>query len=167
MKIAFSGTHGTGKTTSVYEHAYKLKLKYPNKKIIVLTEVAAECPLPINTDAKYESQLWIFNTQIKREIELSSKYDIVICDRTIVDNLAYSKLNGFHDLYESTLKLAVNYIESYSHIKVKLLKNNDHLHEDGIRDAKNIKFREDVEKIMVDTYNVLKSLGSEFKLEYV
>lgn len=56
MKIAISGTHGTGKTFSMFELARDYKLKYPNKEVTVVTEIARKCPLPINEDAQIKAQ---------------------------------------------------------------------------------------------------------------
>jgi cytidylate kinase len=57
MKIAFSGSHGTGKTTHVLKKAHELKLQYPNKSIDILSEVARKSYLPINQNSTKESQL--------------------------------------------------------------------------------------------------------------
>lgn len=56
MKIAVSGTHGTGKTLKMFELAKDYKLKYPNKEVTVITEIARKCPLPINEDAPLKAQ---------------------------------------------------------------------------------------------------------------
>ncbi len=58
--IAFSGTHGTGKTTSVFKLAYELKMENPTLKIGVLQETARTCPHPINKDTTPQAQSWIF-----------------------------------------------------------------------------------------------------------
>ena len=69
--IAFSGAHGTGKTTAVYDLAAKLKKNGVNVGII--TETARECPFPVMSSGCHVppeySQLWIFNRQMQAEIE--------------------------------------------------------------------------------------------------
>lgn len=87
--IALSGAHGTGKSTMAYKIASYLKLQ--GKDIILLDELARECPFEINKGATFETLMWIMCAQIKRELELKGKYDYVICDRTVVDTLAYAK----------------------------------------------------------------------------
>ena len=85
--IAFSGTYGTGKSTCAYNLAAKVKMQGLN--VVVLDEVARECPLPINQGASAATQYWILATQLRKEIKLTSKYDYVIADRSIMDTIAY------------------------------------------------------------------------------
>ena len=87
MKIAFIGTHGVGKTTLCYELAAALKRL--DLSVDLVKEVARRCPLPINRDTTADSQRWILHTQISDEIELSSAFDVIVCDRAILDNYAY------------------------------------------------------------------------------
>jgi hypothetical protein len=55
----------------------------------LVKEVARACPLPINRDTTLSAQAWILHTQVAREIELSARYDTIVCDRSAVDNYAY------------------------------------------------------------------------------
>jgi len=87
VKIAFIGTHGVGKTTLCYDLAARLKrLDY---SLDVVKEVARECPLPINQETTYSAQAWILHTQIARELEAASRHEVVVCDRSVLDNYAY------------------------------------------------------------------------------
>jgi len=87
VKIAFIGTHGVGKTTLCYETAAALKKR--DLSVEMVKEVARDCPLPINRDTNLAAQSWILHTQIAREIEAGNRYEIVICDRSVLDNYAY------------------------------------------------------------------------------
>jgi nicotinamide riboside kinase len=87
MKIAFIGTHGVGKTTLCYELAAALKRL--DQSVDLVKEVARRCPLPINQDTTSDAQRWILHTQIAEEIELASAFEIIVCDRAILDNYAY------------------------------------------------------------------------------
>jgi nicotinamide riboside kinase len=87
MKIAFIGTHGVGKTTLCYELAAALKRL--DLSVDLVKEVARHCPLPINRETTADAQNWILHTQVAREIELSHAYDVIVCDRAVVDNYAY------------------------------------------------------------------------------
>lgn len=82
--IGISGTHSSGKTTTMDY----LKQKYP--KLNLVSEAARDCPYPINENTSFESQEWIFRTQIKRELDAPLN-DITISDRTVYDQLAYVK----------------------------------------------------------------------------
>jgi nicotinamide riboside kinase len=90
MKIAFIGTHGVGKTTLCYDLAALLKRQALN--VDVVKEVARLSPLPINRKTSLESQTWILMTQVAEEIRSASQHDVVICDRSVLDNYAYMAL---------------------------------------------------------------------------
>lgn len=87
QKIAFIGSHGVGKTTLCFELAAALKRL--DLSVDLVKEVARGCPLPINRDTTSDAQNWILHTQVAREIELSGAFDVIVCDRAVVDNYAY------------------------------------------------------------------------------
>ncbi len=87
MKIALVGSHGVGKTTLCYELAARLKRR--NVDIEVVREVARRCPLPINQDTTVAAQQWILHTQISWEIEAAASHEVVLCDRSVLDNYCY------------------------------------------------------------------------------
>jgi nicotinamide riboside kinase len=87
MKIAFIGTHGVGKTTLCFELAAALKRL--DLSVDLVKEVARACPLPINRDTTHDAQNWILHSQVAREIELAGAYDMIVCDRAVLDNYAY------------------------------------------------------------------------------
>ncbi|MHB1193569.1 MAG: ATP/GTP-binding protein [Longimicrobiales bacterium] len=87
MKIAFLGTHGVGKTTLCFDVAARLKRL--DLAVDLVKEVARSCPLPINRDTTLEAQEWILHTQIAQEIAAASRYQVVVCDRSALDNYAY------------------------------------------------------------------------------
>jgi nicotinamide riboside kinase len=87
VKIALIGTHGVGKTTLCFELAARLKRL--DRGVELVTEVARDCPLPINRDTTLDAQAWILHTQCAREIAAESGGDVVVCDRSVLDNYAY------------------------------------------------------------------------------
>ena len=87
MKIAFLGSHGVGKTTLCFDVAARLKRL--DMAVDLVKEVARSCPLPINRDTTLEAQAWILHTQVAEEIVAASRYDVVVCDRSVLDNYAY------------------------------------------------------------------------------
>src|SRR5512143_3369100 len=90
MKLAFIGTHGVGKTTLCYDLASVLKRQGLN--IDVVKEVARLSPLPINRKTSLEAQLWILMSQVAEEIRSAAQHEVVICDRSVLDNYAYMTL---------------------------------------------------------------------------
>lgn len=87
LKIAFVGTHGVGKTTLCYDLAAHLKRLDLN--IDLVKEVARRCPLPINEQTTLDAQAWILHTQVAEEIAALAMYEVVVCDRSVLDNYAY------------------------------------------------------------------------------
>ena len=105
-KISLTGTAGTGKSTDVFRIIPILKHTYPSKRVINLNENAAHSPYKINKETTFESQLWIFTNQIQSELKLQSMYDILVCDRTLVDAIAYSSYVGLKELSNSMFELS-------------------------------------------------------------
>ena len=87
MKIALIGSHGVGKTTLCFELAAALKRR--NTDVEMVREVARRCPLPINQETTSAAQSWILHTQISWEIEADASHDVVLCDRSVLDNYSY------------------------------------------------------------------------------
>src|SRR5258706_4357439 len=87
FKVALVGTHGVNKTTIAYELAGVLKRK--GRTVELLTEIARECPFPLNEQATREAYQWIIARQVQLEIEKSPRADVLVCDRSVLDNFAY------------------------------------------------------------------------------
>lgn len=87
MKIAFIGTHGTGKTTLCFQLAAHLKRL--DRHVDLVKEVARHSPLPLNRQTTLDAQRWILHTQIAEEIAAEARHDCVVCDRSVLDNYAY------------------------------------------------------------------------------
>ena len=87
FKVALVGTHGVNKTTIAYELAGVLKRK--GRTVELLTEIARECPFPLNEQATREAYQWIIARQVQLEIEKSQRADVLVCDRSVLDNFAY------------------------------------------------------------------------------
>ena len=90
MKIAFIGTHGVGKTTLCYELAGILKRR--DVSVDMVKEVARLSPLPVNRQTSLQAQTWILMTQIAEEIRSGAHHQVVVCDRSVLDNYAYMLL---------------------------------------------------------------------------
>jgi nicotinamide riboside kinase len=102
MKIAFIGTHGVGKTTLCFELAALLKKR--DRIVEMVHEVARVCPLPINRDTTTDAQSWILHTEIASELAAQHKAEIVICDRSVLDNFCYLLHAGRAPLLEPLVK---------------------------------------------------------------
>jgi nicotinamide riboside kinase len=90
VKVAFIGTHGVGKTTLCYDLAAVLKRQ--SVHVDMVKEVARLSPLPINRQTSLHAQTWILMTQVAEEIRSASQHQVVVCDRSVLDNYAYMVL---------------------------------------------------------------------------
>lgn len=87
LKVAFVGTHGVGKTTLCFDLAAQLKRL--DLGVDLVKEVARRCPLPINEETTLDAQAWILHTQIAEELAATAQNEVVVCDRSVLDNYAY------------------------------------------------------------------------------
>ena len=154
MYISYTGSHGSGKTTAVYKTAFEMKLKYNDKRVVTLAEIASESPFKINKETTEESQLWIFTSQIKRELEMINMYDIIVGDRTCVDCIGYSLVAGFYALADAMIEVAKSHVHVYNEIIFKTIANNPYHFKDGIRSS-DTKFRSDVENAILEAYKMI------------
>ena len=136
MKIAFIGTHGVGKTTLCYDLAARLKRQ--DRAVDLVKEVARSCPLPINRDTTLQAQAWILHSQIAHEIAVAAQNEIVICDRSVLDNYAYLVHSaGRQPAYDALVR---EWVGSYDRLfKVPILAAPTF---DGMRDTNQLFQRE-------------------------
>jgi len=150
LKVAFIGSHGVGKTTLCFELAARLKrLDY---RVDMVKEVARRCPLPINKETTLEAQAWILHNQIAVEIETAWMHDVIICDRSVLDNYAYMvDACGRRGAYDA---LVSHWLSTYDTlIWVPILEGP---HFDGVRDTDRMYQRRIDEKLeeLVDVFGV-------------
>jgi len=129
VKVAFIGSHGVGKTTLCYDLAGALKRE--GVHVDMVKEVARLSPLPINRKTSLEAQTWILMTQVAEEIRSAAYNEVVVCDRSALDNYAYMALAcGRQKPYE---RFVAHWMKSYDLLfKVPILGTPA---ADGIRDT--------------------------------
>ncbi len=154
MKIGIMGSHGTGKSTKALVLAGEYKINNPELNVKIVTEVARQCPFPVNKHTTKLAQQWIFHEQLKVELSEEFYSDILVCDRTILDNLAYSRWAGFVDLVRLCLPMALDWMPSYN--KLYFLRPNKPPASNGFRST-DLKFQADIDQILerwVKEYNL-------------
>jgi nicotinamide riboside kinase len=129
VKVAFIGTHGVGKTTLCFDLAAILKRRDLN--VDMVKEVARLSPLPVNRQTSLEAQTWILTTQIAEEIRSAAHHQVVVCDRSALDNYAYMLLAcGRQRAFESLTRY---WMKTYDHLfKVPI---SGQASADGFRDT--------------------------------
>lgn len=86
-KIAFIGSHGIRKTTAA--HGFASVVQRAGRSVEYGREVVRDNPLGFNESATGEAQLWVLVSQIRQELELAPKADVLVLDRGVMDNFAY------------------------------------------------------------------------------
>ncbi len=86
-KIAFIGSHAVRKTNAV--HSFAGAVGRSGRSVEVGREVVRDSPLGINEQATPEAQLWVITSQIRQELELRNRADVLVLDRAVIDNFAY------------------------------------------------------------------------------
>jgi nicotinamide riboside kinase len=142
-KIAFIGSHGIRKTSALL--AFAAEAQRAGRSVELGREVVRDNPLGINEGATGEAQLWVLVSQIRQELELARKADILATDRGVMDNYAY-----YLRSCEGTDRYAIrSLVDSWSQtydLVVRLLPDVA-LQADGVRSTSDA-FRDEVEAIL-------------------
>jgi hypothetical protein len=86
-KVAFVGSHGIRKTTAA--HAFSSVLQRAGRSVEYGREVVRDNPLGLNEGATGEAQLWVLVSQVRQELELTPKAEVLVLDRGVMDNFVY------------------------------------------------------------------------------
>ena len=131
IKIAIAGCHGTGKSTLINNMIEEFD-QY-GLQVYRVNEAARECPIKLGS---IDFQKWVWEAHIKKELDgHNSKCDIILCDRTLMDNLIYYKylLNDKPDpIFEALTDYTQKWMGTYNYISV-LDMNPEFIVDDGFR----------------------------------
>ncbi len=142
-KIAFIGSHSVRKSNAV--HAFASTVGRAGRSVEVGREVVRFNPLGLNEGATAEAQLWVLMAQVQQELELARRAEILVTDRSVVDNFAYYlRVTGGEDPF-GVEPLIRRWVSSYD-LSVRLLPNVG-LQADGVRST-NDAFRDEIEGIL-------------------
>lgn len=142
-KIAFTGPQGSGKTTAILEMAADLRKQ--GKHAGIVTEVVRKAPktIAINEQATGKSQMWIFGQMIAKE--LAAPDEIIICDRTLLDVVAYTARAD--EAAASAMRPFVEYYLQTYDIIFYLEPREEYLVADGVRST-NQQFQQEISRRM-------------------
>lgn len=142
-KIAFIGSHSVRKTNAV--HSFAGAVGRSGRSVEVGREMVRFSPLGLNEGASPEAQLWVIMAQIREELELRNRADVLVLDRAVVDNFAYFlRATGGEDPFD-VKPLVARWSKSYD--MFVRLRPDIPLRADGVRST-NERFRNDIEKIL-------------------
>jgi len=142
-KIAFIGSHGIRKTSALL--AFAAEVQRAGRSVELGREVVRDNPLGINESATGEAQLWVLVSQVRQELELARKADVLAADRGVMDNYAYYlRASGGEDRYQVE-PLVRRWSQTYD-LVVRLLPDIA-LQADGVRSTSDA-FRDEIEAIL-------------------
>jgi nicotinamide riboside kinase len=142
-KIAFIGSHGIRKTSALL--AFAAEVQRAGRSVELGREVVRDNPLGINEGATGEAQLWVLVSQIRQELELARKADVLVTDRGVMDNYAYYlRACGGADTFDAE-PLVRRWSQTYD-LVVRLLPDVA-LQADGVRSTSDT-FRDEIEAIL-------------------
>ena len=142
-KIAFIGSHGIRKTSALL--AFAAEVQRAGASVELGREVVRDNPLGINEGATGEAQLWVLVSQIRQELELARKADVLVTDRGVMDNYAYYlRACGGTDGFDAE-PLVRHWSATYD-LVVRLLPDVA-LQADGVRSTSDA-FRDEIEAIL-------------------
>ena len=142
-KIAFIGSHSVRKSNAV--HAFASTIGRAGRSVEVGREVVRFNPLGLNEAASAEAQLWVLMAQVQQELELAGRAEVLVTDRSVVDNFAYYlRVTGGEDPF-SVEPLIRAWAGTYD-LSVRLLPDVGLL-ADGVRST-NDAFRDEIEVIL-------------------
>jgi len=142
-KIAFIGSHSVRKSNAV--HAFASAVGRAGRSVEVGREVIRFNPLGLNEGASPEAQLWVLMAQVQQELELRGRAEILVTDRSVVDNFAYFlRVTDGADPF-GVEPLIRRWAQTYD-LFVRLLPDVD-LQADGVRST-NDAFRDEIEAIL-------------------
>ncbi|MEM7286151.1 MAG: AAA family ATPase [Actinomycetota bacterium] len=142
-KIAFIGSHSVRKTNAV--HSFAGAVGRSGRSVEVGREMVRHNPLGLNEGATAEAQLWVIMAQIREELELRTRADVLVLDRAVVDNFAYFLRVTKGDDPFDVKPLVVRWCGTYD-LFVRL-RPDIPLRADGVRST-NERFRKEIEKIL-------------------
>ena len=142
-KIAFIGSHSVRKTNAV--HAFASTIGRAGRSVEVGREMIRFNPLGLNEGATPEAQLWVLMAQIQQELELRNRAEVLVTDRSVVDNFAYFlRVTDGADPFEVE-PLIRQWATTYD-LFVRLLPDVALL-DDGVRSTSDA-FRDEIESIL-------------------
>jgi nicotinamide riboside kinase len=142
-KIAFIGSHSVRKSNAV--HAFASTIGRAGRSVEVGREVVRFNPLGLNESATADAQLWVLMAQVQQELELAHRAEVLVTDRSVVDNFAYYlRVTGGEDPF-GVEPLIRRWASTYD-LSVRLLPDVE-LQADGVRST-NDAFRDEIEAIL-------------------
>jgi predicted ATPase len=162
-KILITGVFSTGKTSLI--KLVKGQLESFNKKILVIDEVARECPFDLNKKQDLISSSWLVMRQLQNELQADTEnYDFVIFDRglpDIISHVEYIVKDNTDKIFLDQLKLLASVsCDRFDYIFFSKISDNFIIEADKIREVDR-DYQRELEKLHLDFLKQTKALYME------
>lgn len=179
LKVGIIGTHYSGKTALC--HQIVGRLRSDGFLIDYVREAARNSYYLASGEYSYAMQLDILNRQISEELEILRTSELVICDRTVLDVLAYTynlsePKTDLEKIYKRCIELtAYEFLKTYDILFFKTdyfdtlnsndsLVQKDSLFQDKIfKTLTNIFDKTNIKIIEIDSYNGFDTIVNTIK----
>jgi hypothetical protein len=178
MKIAFIGSHGVGKTGLAWTLAGYLKKEGHSVELLPeAVRIIADRGEKINESGTEKAQNLILKKQMQFEENYSVKYDIIVCDRAVIDNFIYllrilkhkkmkkSEFGKKIKLYEKLIKDHLKK-SPYDYIFYVPVVSKNFNKNDAYR-SKSIEFRNEIDSMLSEYLNSSKILLTNPKTMFI
>jgi hypothetical protein len=125
--------------------------QFPTLKVDTLSGIARRCPFPINKQSTGDGQLWILTKMLSEMLEKSKASDVVICDRSVYDVIAYTVVGAKDYSIADWMLDFVKRKRLYDTIYFHRASENEFCFGDGLRDT-DICFRAEIDRWLVKFY---------------
>ena len=105
MKIGFSGFSASGKTSAAHELVAKIKKRSATCSLI--SGAARSSWKLASGDTSLDMHLEVIGRQLIQETSVSNNTEYTICDRTMLDYLAYGECRGLGEIEHRDLFLSM------------------------------------------------------------
>ena len=151
--VAFTGTHGNGKTTAI--NILADHYADTGKSVCIVGEVSRSCPHPLGT---IKAQRFIWYKHYSREIDaLASGCDVVLVDRSLMDNMVYLRYILDHtnnkigeEMFRLLYPITKTWMSIYD-VVVRLPINEEYIlnSDDSLR-PRDLEYARDIDRIFDD-----------------
>jgi nicotinamide riboside kinase len=161
-RIGFIGGANTGKDT--LSHWLFVQLKLEDRTCYYISEMAEQALMKGMNLKTVQGQLWMCGLQMVKETESEAwgKREFIICNRTIIDQAAYSKFLS-KDAFKATLEVAKAYLTVAPYDLIFLMHPLERFTYDGVRKET----PEEIQKITQSMLEMAELFGKQFDIPIV
>src|SRR6056297_1690981 len=158
MKIGFSGFSASGKTSSAHELLARIKKRSVTCSLV--SGAARSSRRLASKDFSLDMHLEVIGRQLVQETSVSNDTEYTICDRTLLDYIAYGECRGLDESAQSDLFLSMkdfcgHYVRTYDVIFIVegSFGNQDMDNARVANDVRELDFMRSLNR-MVDEFNI-------------